>query len=179
MSGGGVSIKVDPGKLYHPVRLTCKFKVDPELALKCQRLGAGLHRGTPIGKVSELWPTQTLKRRALTEAKAFVGHMKNQGYVAQQPESEMELYGPFREKLDMSKAAELVNFEEGNPLIPQGHWGSAAHQATSADSRGPRVLNRKELLDSQDWQHGVAYLIRGTFLATNWKQDEKTGTLIV
>lgn len=175
MIGGGV--KIDPGKIYHPLTLVCKFRADPELALHCQ--GAGLHRGIPIGKMLELWPTDMLKRQALSEAKTFVGHMKRQGYIPQQAESEMELWGPYREKLNMAKGTELVNFEAGNHLIPQGHWGSAAHGVTKADSRKPRVLSREQLLDSEDWQLGVAFLIRGKFLATQWKESESDGTLIV
>ena len=165
---------LDPGKIYHPLRLVCKFRIDPELALE-----TGLHHGASIGKMLELYPYDQLKHKALSEAKTFMGHMRRQGYIPQQAESEMELWGPYREKVDMSKGADLVNFEEGNPLIPQGHWGSAAHGVSKADSRDPRVLNKRELLDSPDWRHGVVFLIRGKFLATHWKESDSDGTLIV
>lgn len=174
------AIQVDVGKLYHPVHLTCKFKVDGEMALRCQRYGAGLYRGKPIGKVPDLWPHLDLKQQALWEAKTFLGHMRRQGYQPQQAESEMELWGPYREKLNMAKGAELVNIEEGNHTIPEGLWGSAAYGGWTHDGhKGPRQLDRNAVLDSQDWKHGVVFLIRGRFLATRGKREETTGTIIV
>jgi hypothetical protein len=174
------SIRVDLGKFYEPVLLTCKFKVDSELVLKCQRMGDKPHRGTPIGKIVELYPYDQLKRIALSQAKTFVRHMRTQGFEPQEAESAMELWGPYREKLNMAKGASLVNFEEGNPLIPQGHHGSAAYGGWEHDLvKGPRALDRNTVRDHRDWKQGVVFLIRGSFLGTRGHREETTGTTIV
>ncbi len=174
------SIRVEPGKIYEPVSLTMKFKADSSLVLTCQRMGDRPHRGTPIGKISELYPRDALKRLALSETKTFIKHMKNQGYTAQEAETEMELWGPYREKMDMGKRDALVNFEEGNPLVPDGHWGSAARGVWGHDGiTGPRQLDPKTVKNHRDWTHGVVFLVRGKFLATHGHQEEKTGITIV
>ena len=174
------SVQVKPGKIYHPLSLTCKFPVDTELVLDCQRLGARPHKGTLIGKMPELHPFVQLKHHVLDQAKAFVRAMKSKGYEPQQAETEMELWGPFREKLDMEKASQLVNFEEGNPFIPQGHFGSAAYGGWQHDGVvGPRVLDRNLLRNHQDWRRGVVFIVRGNFLATRGYESEDKGGLIV
>ena len=173
------SVQVKPGKIYHPLSLTCKFPADTELVLNCQRLGAKPHKGTIIGKMSELDPFVQLKHHVLAQTKEFVRAMKSKGYVPQQAETEMELWGPFREKLDMAKASQLVNFEEGNPFIPQGHFGSAAYGGWQSDGVvGPRMLDRDLLRNHQDWRHGVAFIVKGNFLATRGHESD-TGGLVV
>lgn len=176
---GAPSVQIDIGKFYTPVRLVCKFKVEPEIALRCQQLGGKPHRGSPIGKIVDLWPHDQIKRIALSQAKQFVGHMKNQGYAAQQAETEFELWGPYRERVDISKGTGLVNFEAGNPTKPDGVWGFAATGMTQADTRGPQVLDRRAVLENQDHQKGVVFMIRGQFLATRGSKDDATGTIIV
>jgi hypothetical protein len=177
---GAPSIKVDPGKIYEPISLTMKFKADSGLVLTCQRMGDKPHRGTPIGKIPELYPRDALKRLALSETKTFIRHMKNQGYEAQEAPTEMELWGPYREKMDMGKGGSVVNWEEGNPTIPQGHWGTAAHGVWTPDSKlGPRKLDPTTVRDHRDWKRGVVFLVRGKFLATHGHQEEKTGETIV
>lgn len=177
---GTPSVRIDPGKIHEPISLTMKFKVDADLVLTCQRAGDQPHRGKPIGKIMELWPFDALKRIAVSETKTFIGHMKNQGYEAQQAETEMELWGPYREKLDMGKGDALVNFEEGNPLVPQGHWGFAASGMWKHDLEvGPRRLDPKKLKNNPEWKRGVVFLVRGKFLATHGHQEETTGTLVV
>ena len=174
------SVRVKPGKIYHPSSLTCKFPIDTELVLNCQRLGARPYRGTIIGKMPELHPFVKLKNAVLAQTKEFVRAMKSKGYIPQQAETEMELWGPYREKLDMAKASQLTNFEEGNPLIPQGHIGSAAYGGWQSDGvKGPRMLDRNLLLDHRDWQRGVAFIVRGKFLGTVGHESEETGGLIV
>jgi hypothetical protein len=180
MTDGAPSVKVEPGKIYEPVLLTMKFKADADLVLTCQRCGDAPHRGTPIGKIIELWPRDALKRLAISETKTFIRHMKNQGYEAQQAPTEMELWGPYREKMDMRKGGSLVNFEEGNPLIPQGRWGYAAHGVWNHDLEvGPRKLDPKRVRDHRDWKLGVVFLVRGKFLASHGHQEETTGETIV
>ncbi len=167
--------------LAAPVELNCKFKPDPELVLKCQAAGMRPLKGTPIGKISNLYPIDTFKRTAMEEAKTFVGYMKQQGYSPREAESEMEIWGPFRESVDMSKGASMENFEEGNDLIPEGKWRTKAHSlwAPPDSNRGPRVLNKEEVLHSQDYKRGLAFIIRGKFLASRGHEDEETGTLLV
>lgn len=176
---GSPSVQVKPGKIYHPLSLTCKFGVDTDLALRCQRLGDKPHRGTTIGKMSELHPFVQLKRIVLAQTKRFMRHMRDKGYEPQQAETEMELWGPYREKLNMSRAAEVINFEAGNPLVPEGHFGSAAYGGWQHDGvKGPRVLNRDLLRDHRDWRHGVVFIVRGKFVATKGYESEDTGGLI-
>ena len=177
--GGAPSVRVDPGKLYEPVQLVCKIVIEPEIVLRYQRAGGTPHHGSPIGKMSDLFPFDQIKRRALSEAQTFMGHMKTQGYELVDVASSMEFWGPFREKPKMDKATSNHNFEAGNPLIPQGHWGSAAHGITKTDSRGPQVLDRKAVLDKGEWQEGAVFFIRGQFLATRSQRDESTGTHLV
>jgi hypothetical protein len=127
----------------------------------------------------ELYPQHVLKRIVLSQTKTFLGHMKRQGYIPQQTETEMELWGPFREKVDMSKASDLVNIEEGNPTVPEGRYASAARGVWGHDgTRGPRELDRKTLLDHRDWQRGVFFSVRGRFLATKGSREEETGTIL-
>lgn len=174
------STRIEPGKIYEPVSLTARFPLDTDLVLTCQRVGGKPYRGTPIGKIPELWPFDALKRIVRNHAKTFIRHMKAQGFEAQQAETEMELWGPYREKLDMRKGDALVNFEEGNPLVPQGHWGHAATGAWEHDGTlGPRQLDPKAMKDHRDWKMGVVFLVRGKFLATHGHQEETTGTLVV
>lgn len=174
------SIQVKPGKIYHPLSLTCKFPVDAELVLRCQQLGDKPHRGTTIGKMPELHPFAQLKEIVLSQTKEFVRHMKLQGYEPQEAETEMELWGPYREKLDMSQAANVVNFEEGNPFIPEGRFGSAAHGGWQHDGVvGPRVLDKDLLRNHRDWKLGIAFIVRGKFVATKGHEIEDTGGLMV
>ena len=181
MEGGLPSVQIDPEttRIYEPVTLTAKFPVDPELVVRCQQAGDRPHRGTRVGKMLELYPYDVLKRLATAQAKTFLRHMRNQGYEPLQAETELELWGPFRERLDTSKAADLKNFEEGNHLIPQGHWGSAAHGVWRHDLvRGPRQLD-VTTLGHRDWRFGVVFMLRGKFLATGGHREETTGTLLV
>ena len=100
--------------------------------------------------------------------------MKPQGNRPQEAESQMLLYGPFRNRMDMSRAATMENFEEGNPFHPNGMWRSAAHGTWKPDGKGPRLIDPE-----QEYKHGVAFYILGKFLATHGKEEEETGTLIV
>lgn len=165
--------------LHEPTTLTCKFRVDPELILKLQDFGQRPHKGTSIGKMPVGYPFEELKKIAMDEAKTFVGYMKQQGNEPRTAISQMEIYGPYREKMDMSKAATLENFEAGNPFHPNGMWRSAAHGVWAPDGKGPRLLDRNKVLDSPDYRHGTVYFIRGLFLASHGKEEEETGVLIV
>ena len=75
----------------------------------------------------------------------------------------MRLYGPFRNPMDMSKASTLENYEEGNHLVPEGKWRSAAHGVWAPEGRGPRPIDRKKVLDDPDYRHGIAYFIKGKY----------------
>ena len=181
MEGGSPAVQIDAEKMriYEPVTLAAKFPVDSELVLRCQKAGDQPHKGTRVGKILELYPYDILKGQALEQAKVFCQHMRSQGYEPLQEPTEMELWGPFRERLDTSKAATLKNFEEGNHLVPQGRWGSAAHGVWRHDSvRGPRRLDRQTVLNHPDWKYGIVFMLRGKFLATGGHLED-SGTLIV
>ena len=159
-----------------PNVLVCKFRPDPELVLKCQKMGGKPFRGTPIGKVKDVWPFSLLKRIALEEAKTFIGHMKNQGHIASQNPDAMELWGPFKEK---PTRGGLVNIEAGNPLVPDGRWAFDSKGAWRPPVRGPQTLNKEQILDSPDWKLGVAFLIRGRFESTRGYQEDSTGIVLL
>lgn len=178
MSGAAYHLDRESIQLHEPVLLKCRFRADPELVLLCQSLGEQPHKGTPIGKMKNLYPFEALKRQAMDEAKMFVRHMRKQGFEPMQAESEMELWGPFAEKVDMSKGASLENFEAGNHLIPQGMYRTRAHGAWKPDGKGPRRLT-KQMLDEPRYGKGASFYIRGRFLASHGKEEEATGTLIV
>jgi len=179
MTGAAYQLDKESITLSVPVTLTCRFKVDPELVLKCQRFGGQPHKGTPIGKIGESYPFDAFKRKAMEEAKTFIHHMEIQGNRPQEAPSEMHLYGPFRNQMDMSKAHQMENFEEGNHLVPQGKWRSKAHGAWEPDGQGPRALDPTRVLDDPDYKHGIAYFIKGKFLASHGKESDETGTLVV
>ena len=175
------SVQLDPEttKLYHPVSLVCKFPVDQELVLKCQQYGGGRYRGKAVGHLPALWPHDSLKQIATQQATMFVRHMELKGYMFQQAITEMELWGPYREKLSMDKADTLINWEQDNHLIPEGHWGPPSTGWEYDGVRGPRKLDAATVRDHQDWKRGTIFLVRGKFLATRGKQEESTGILIV
>lgn len=169
---------VDPETtaLHVPVWKSCILRVDRELVLKCQNAGEPLCRGKRLGSLSPVWPTASLKDELLVQAKEFQRHMRLRGLEPKQSEYELELWGPYREKVDMAKAAEWINIEEGNPFFPEGRWVSAARAAAPAQ-RGPIELDR-ELLDHRDMQRGVHFIVRGRFERTYGKRSEETGELI-
>src|SRR3989304_5448448 len=103
-AGGIPAIQLDPEstKFYHPATLTAKFPLDPELVMRCQRAGSGVYRGTRVGQLPELYPYDALKRQVVGQAKTFLRHMRSQGYEPTQAETELELWGPYRERGDMA-----------------------------------------------------------------------------
>ena len=163
-------------QLHHPVYLTCKFRADPELVLRCQQAGDGVHRGTRLGQMREFWPFDALRSQALDEARMFIRYMRTQDYEPKQSQFEMELWGPFPEKVQYTGS--WTNIEVGNPFFPEGRWVSDS-RGTRTGTRGPQELDRDTVLDSPDWKKGTVFLIRGLFLAGYGHQEEETGTLIV
>lgn len=137
----------------------------------------GVLRGKALGKLSPIWPLSSLKDALVEQAREFQRHMTLRGFAPQQNEWQLELWGPYRERVDMTKGAEMVNVEEGNPFFPDGMWASAARSAGPAQ-RGPLELDR-ELLDHRDMKRGVHFIVRGLYLRDYGKQDEMTGKLIV
>jgi hypothetical protein len=116
-----------------------------------------------------------LRDELLIQAKEFLRHMKVRGLEPKQSEFKLELWGPYRDKVDLAKGAEMINIEEGNPFFPDGRWVSAARAAAPAQ-RGPLELT-PELLDHPDVK-GVHFIVRGLFTRTYGKQSEETGQLI-
>lgn len=159
---------------YHvPDRLVCKIVVDPELIVLCEQ--GGIHKGTPIGQMSELWPLDRLKAAILEQAETFVSHMRVQGNVLQGSIYAMELWGPYRDK---PISSDVVNIEAGNSLVPEGRWAGAARGAWQPETLGPRLITQ-DLLDRDDFRHGVCYRVRGLFDKTIGHQEESTGTVIL
>lgn len=178
MGGVAIHLDKDSATYHHPVHIVCKIRVDPELVLLCQEMGQQPLRGSPIGKMMGLYPFDLLKNQAMDEAKTFTGHMRRMGNRPLQAESEMEIWGPYREKLKLAKG--LVNIEEGNHTLPEGRWAFGDYSGWTHDGQqGPRQIKREEVLDSPDWKNGVIFLIRGRFEATRGKQEETTGTVLV
>jgi hypothetical protein len=162
----------DKTKFYVPKKLVCKFTPDPEMVLRCQDLGMKPYKGFPVGKVM----FDQLREVAMSEATQFAGHMQTQGNILRGDITEMELWGPYRNKPTGNR---LVNIEEGNPLVPEGKWALSSKGAWSPEVKGPRVLDKEEVLYDRDWRHGVCFLIRGDFLATRGHQEETTGVVIL
>ena len=150
-------------KFYVPDLLVCKIIPDQELALK-----VGVHKGTPIGKISELWPHDRFKKSVIEEAQKFVYHMNQQGNELQTSIYEMELWGPFRDK---PMGFQEVNIEEGNP------WQEDKYAFTTKGAWQPDTLGNVERNVLE--KHGACFRIRGKFLKTRGKQDESTGVVIL
>ncbi len=170
-----VQIDAESTLLHFPTSINCKIRVDPELILLCQKHGDKPHRGTRLGQMKDLWPSGSLKSHLLEQTKVFVEHMRLRGYDRTESETEMEVWGPFREKVNSTG---LVNLEAGNPFFPDGRYAFNAGTSVKA-TKGPQMLRREEVLNSPDWKHGVVFLVRGKFLARYGKQDEESGVLIV
>lgn len=164
--------------IHHPVYRSAKFPVDMELVVKCQAAGDKPHRGTRIGEMLPLYPHSELKAEAVRFGKMFISQMAREGYEPAEAETTMELWGPYRERVDWSSTNRMVNIEEGNPFFPDGRWVNESRGATKAITRKPQRLS-KELYDDPHWKKGVVFLIRGRFVATHGKEEETTGTLIV
>ena len=162
--------------IYAPVWKSCILRVDRELVLRCQEAGEAPCRGKPVGSLSALWPVAGLKDELLVQAREFLRHMKLRGFEPKQSEYLLELWGPYREKVDMTKGAELINIEEGNPFFPDGRWVSAA-RSTAPEEHGPQWLSADKL-NHRDYKRGVHFIVRGLFTRHYGKQDEMTGTLI-
>ena len=163
-------------QVHVPTYLICKFRADPELVLRCQQGGDTVHRGTRLGQLREFWPFDAIKRQALAEARTFIRYMRTQDYEPKQSHYEMELWGPFPEKVRFTDS--VTNIEAGNPFFPDGRWVSDS-RGTRLGTKGPQELKRDTVLDSPDWQKGTVFLIRGLFIGNYGHQEEETGILIV
>jgi hypothetical protein len=161
--------------IHHPVWKSCIVRVDRELVLACQQAGEAPFRGKPAGSLSPVWPLSGLRDEILIQAREFIRHMRKRGLEPQQSEFQLELWGPYRDRVDLAKGAERINIEEGNPFFPEGRYVTAARSAGPAQ-RGPLELT-PELLDHPDIK-GVHFIVRGQFTRTYGKQSEETGQLI-
>ena len=168
-------IDAESTALHYPAYLNGKIRVDAELVLKCQNAGMGRLRGKPFGKIPALYPHSALKEAIQEQAMTFLHHMRLQGFEPKNTVYELEVWGPYREKVDMG--ANYVNIEEGNPFFPDGRWAHAQKSAAVAQ-KGTMELSR-DLLDHPDMKRGVHFIVRGLFLAEHGKEEEATGTLIV
>lgn len=162
--------------LHEPTWLNGKIRIDAELVLKCQQAGMGRVKGVKLGTLPSLYPQAALKAAIKEQATTFLQHMRLQGYEPKHTVYELEVWGPYREKVDMG--TKYVNIEAGNEeFFPDGRWAIAQKAAAQAQ-RGTMELSR-DLLDHPDMKRGVHFIVRGLFLADHGKEEEETGTLIV
>lgn len=172
-----VNFKIDKASiaLHEPTWLNGKIRIDAELVLRCQNAGMERVKGVRLGTLSSLYPQAALKAQIQGQATTFLHHMRLQGYEPKHSVYELEVWGPYREKVDMG--ANYVNIEEGNPFFPDGRWAHAQKAAAQAQ-KGPMELSR-DLLDHPDMKRGVHFIVRGLFLASSGREEEATGTLLV
>jgi len=140
-----------------------KCVLDYELVQAVHNAGGRPFKSEPLGKLSELWPFDALKRPLLKHAEEFVRQIGTQGFQPLSNVHQFLVSGPFSEKV-----GEMQQWtpEAGNHLIPhprqaQTVWGY----------RG----------DEFDWHKGCAFLITGRFTrhARYGHVDEWTGMVFV
>lgn len=132
--------------LAKPVVLSCQFRADRDLVLRCQETAAPdrkTWRGQPLGTLSNLWPWSDMKDLVKNEAQQFVGYMKQQNYDPIGDYTAMELWGPYMQKVDWSKARN-----------PNARW-SDGNNYPEAFLHGGNDVN---------FDLGVVFYIKGNFL---------------
>lgn len=146
-------------------KVTCHAVIDAELVQLVQRYGFKAHRGTPLGKLPELWPFDLIRRPLLAEAQRFIDQIATQGYVAMSGPHAFRLWGPYTEKVG---APQTWTPEAGNDFIPKHE------QREAVKAFGYRG-------DEFDFRKGCAFLIQGEFTrkANLGHVDETTGVLLV
>ncbi len=154
-----------------PTWLVCQFRADPEMVARCQGAAEGdqrFWRGRAIGTIRDLWPWQDMKRTALEEARQFVKYMRQQyqQYELVGAESEMELWGPYRQKVDWARVQDkLVRGDLrgiGGPLKMTQYAPGWAYG-----------------FDDKPEDKGLVFLIRGMFLAKYGRLVEDKEVLLV
>jgi hypothetical protein len=154
----------------HPTPLVCQFRADPEMVERCQKAAVGeerFWRGRPLGAIRDLWPWGDMKMQAMEEARLFVHYMRQQRqeYELVGAVTEMELWGPYRQKVDWGRAQERLTRTDGD-------WNSA-----KTSEYAPGYAYGFE--DKPD-DKGLVFLIRGQFLGKYGKLVEgKDGVLLV
>ena len=168
-----VAILANPEKeaLALPTRLVCQFRADIEMVTRCQRAAEGgerFWRGQAIGTISKLFPWQDMKHKALEEARLFVGYMRQQyqQYELIGAESAMELWGPYRQKVDLARVKDkLVRGDM------QGMGGELKMtEYAPAWAYG---------FDDKPEDKGLVFLIRGLFLAKYGRLVEDKEVLLI
>lgn len=128
-------------------RITTKCVIETELVELCQAHGDKPHKGTPLGKLAELWPFDALKRPLLEHAREFVRQVGLQGYQPVTNVEQFTLFGPYMEKVGDIRPWVP---EAGNHVIPK-------HEQRTAQ----KVWGYQG--DEFDWDKGCAFLIQGKF----------------
>jgi hypothetical protein len=146
-------------------RITTKCTLEYEMVRKVQMAGDRPHKGTPLGRISQLFPTEMLRRALLEHANEFVRQIRMQGYEPLTSVYEFQVFGPYTEKVGEPKD---FSPEADNPFIPK-------HEQRTAS----KVWGYRE--DEFDVNKGVSFLIRGQFTrhARHGKVEEGTGLLLV
>lgn len=156
----------------HPVPLICQFRADAEMVERCQKAAAGeerFWRGRPLGVIRDLWPWSDMKMQALEEARLFVHYMRQQQqeYSLIGAVTEMELWGPYRQKVDWNRVQEKLT---------RGDSHSFGAELKHSEYAPGWAYGFEDKPDDK----GLVFLIRGQFLAKYGKLVEgKDGVLLV
>ena len=145
--------------------ITTKVVVDYELVCLCQEHGDRPHKAAPLGKFSELYPFDMLKRPLVAHAEEFVRQIKGKGYEPVTSIYEFQVWGPYTEKVG---ALGEWTPEEGNHTIPRQQRRKAA-----------RAWGYQG--DELSFELGCAFLIQGHFTrhARYGHIDEQSGVILV
>ncbi len=151
--------------MYVVQRVSCHVTVEYELVRKYQMAGGGTHRGTPLGKMPQLWPFDLLRRPLVAEAEEFVRQIGTHGYEPRTSIYEFKVWGPYTEKVGEPSDWKP---EEGNHMIPKHQQRTAA-----------KVWGYRE--DELSVELGCAFFVQGEFSipASRGHVEEERGVLIV
>lgn len=145
--------------------ITTKCVLEYEMVRKVQMAGDRPHKGTPLGRISQLWPTEMLRRALKEHGEEFIRQVAKQGYIALGSVYELEVFGPYTEKVG---DAPDYTPEADNPFIPK-HEKRVASKVWGYQG------------DEIDVSKGVAFLLRGRFArhARHGHIEEGSGLLLV
>lgn len=147
-------------------RVTLEYELVRQWQDACRKAHrATTLRGTPLGRLPELWPFDLLKRPLVEQAGEFVRQIAFQHYYPTKSIYEFEVWGPYAEKV-----GEPHDWtpEEDNPFIPNHEKRVATTAWLYQGDESPIRL-------------GCAFFIRGVFTreARHGHVDEAKGLIVV
>ena len=157
--------------LAHPSWLVCQFRADTEMVTRCQASAEGeerFWRGQAIGTIRDLWPWQDMKILAQEQARLFVGYMRQQyqQYELVGAESEMELWGPYLQKVDWNRVQDR---------LVRGDLDGFGEELKKSEYAPGWAYG----FDDKPEDKGLVFLIRGLFLAKFGRLVEDKEVLLV